>query len=156
MRTRTNAEIVARIKEVEYLDIFGTEVGDLLNYLPFDFARPWLSLRSLDQWEKVRQPHTRENILKEMHEYMSFAVDKATNHRGLSASRSIFHYKAWIWLLGDQDYETIDWERYPMYGCPILALIAETYGIEIERSKAFGNMASGMSCRPSCTEGCGR
>lgn len=154
---RTDQEIIARIKEVEKLDIFGTEVGDLMNYLPFDSVRSWLKPEvSLDQWEKTRQPHTHENILKEMKDYMPFAVDKATNHRGLSASRSIFHYKAWVWLLGDADYETVDWDAFQNYGCPILALIGETYGITTERSEAFRNMASGRPCYPDCNEGCER
>lgn len=163
MRLRTNQEIVTRIKEVEKFDFFGTEVGDLMNYLPFDLAKSWLKPEvSLDQWEKVRQPHTRENILKEMREYMPFAIGKATGHRGLSASRSISHYKAWVWLLGDKDYETVDWDKFQNYGCPILALIAETYEIRIDAwlggdsLEAFENMASGRSCRPYCTEGCGR
>lgn len=159
MRARTDQEIVARIKEVEAegLDIFGTEVGDLMNYLPFDLARPWLQYHvTLDQWEKVRQPYTRESVLKEMKDYMSFAVDKATNHRGLSASRSISHYKAWVWLLGDTDFETVDWEAFQNYGCPILALIAETYEIPVDRSEDFENMVLGRSCRPGCIEGCGR
>lgn len=57
---------------------------------------------------------------------MPFAIEKAMDGRGLSASRSISKMQAWVFALGETD--AINWERYADYGRPILRQICERYG----------------------------
>lgn len=57
--------------------------------------------------------------------YMPFAWDKANNGRGFSASRSMSHYQAWIWLAGD---DIGDLSEYDSYGKDNLVKICKHYG----------------------------
>ena len=60
---------------------------------------------------------------------MKFAWEKCLSSRGLSSCRSLAHYKAWLWILEDQ--ETIDFlddeGNYPCFGAPILQYICNKY-----------------------------
>jgi hypothetical protein len=116
-------------------------------------------------WPK---PQDREIIIEDMKEYYGFALEKATDHRGLSAGRSIEKMEAWVWLLDDGNYEKIHWSWYTNYGAPILKEIGDIYGFEYlgkeegeyadyikESNQKFLNMANGKPCRPDCNEGCG-
>lgn len=151
-RARTDEEIVARIKEVEEKgdDIFGFIRMDLISYLPFNIAKPFLEEDTKEEDLKLHEP-TREHLLDEMRKYMDFAVKKAINHRGLSASRSINHYEAWAWLMGDE----FDWENYTNYGCPILKAICEKYGFPVPTDEGFLRMAEGKKCGADYQCGCG-
>jgi hypothetical protein len=62
-----------------------------------------------------------------MHDYMSFAWDKANNCRGLSAGRSIDHMKAWLWLLGESEMAA-KIAHFSHYGKPQLRAICERFG----------------------------
>ena len=86
------------------------------------------------------EPHplTEEEIMKQMREYFEFAVEKCTGCRGISASRTIEHYKEWIWLLGDDEFlQEIENMEYAPYGKPILIAIAKRYGFDKEFPEAF-------------------
>lgn len=123
---RTDKEILARVEAVKDHDWIGTEVSDLLSYLSFESVKPFLNEGvTEDQWSVI--PRTRESILDEMLEYMPFAWDKANNGRGISASRSMSHYRAWTWMLGDEDKfgELLDYE---FYGKDNLVAICNHYG----------------------------
>jgi len=163
MANRTDDEIVERIKELREEDPFGFETSDLVGYLPWDRAKEFLKPEA----EKEHTPAERDraSVLKQMADYLPFAVGKATNHRGLSAGRSISHYSAWVWMLGDEDYKAIDWNRYARYGAPILKQISERFGIplpqpdttlahEVDMAKGFARMAQGEPCVQDCNEGC--
>lgn len=93
-----------------------------------------------------------------MLDYMPFALGKAQDHRGLSASRSIDHFRAWLWMLSDD--ETLGFcdveENYTNYGAPILREICENYGFDTPAETWFANMASGGPCSPDCRDGCGQ
>ena len=60
-----------------------------------------------------------------MKEYMEFAWEKANEFRGLSAMRSMHHYTAWTWLLGDDFGNLL---QYDYYGKDNLIRICEHYG----------------------------
>ena len=66
-----------------------------------------------------------------MTDYMDFAMEKATNQRGISAGRSIAHYQAWLWIEGTPESvalgESID--SYTNYGLPQLESIRDHLGI---------------------------
>lgn len=147
---RTESEIVARCREIADEDFFGHQRSDLLNYVSFDSAREFLRPEA-DPAKWTHQPLTGEAVLTEMGEYVDFAWGKALGHRGLSAERSIDHYRAWIWLLGD-DFPDAD---YPNYGVPILKAICERYSFPVPDDGAVLRMSQGRKCHPDCDEGCG-
>jgi hypothetical protein len=125
---RTSEEILARLKEIEGSDFFGFQRSDLIDYLPFNEARPFLKEGvTADQWAQVMKSRDAESIKARMLEYMPFAWDKANNCRGLSAARSVEHMKAWLWLLNDPLGDRLD-DLYQHYGKPCLRAICENYG----------------------------
>ena len=67
---------------------------------------------------------TRENIIAQMQDYIDFAFEKAENQRGISAERSIWKFKQWLWVLED---DSIPMDNYCDYGIGILKCIAEKY-----------------------------
>jgi hypothetical protein len=148
---RTYEEIRRRVAEIGNRDFFGFESGDLLGTLPRE-ELPALALKDLPA-EYKPEGLDRESVLGRMREYMTFALDKAENHRGLSASRSISHFRAWVWLLGDEDFKTVDWENYAPYGVPILKQICERYEFPNAFSGILARMAKGEPCEHAC-EGC--
>jgi hypothetical protein len=123
---RTDDEILARLKAREREDFFGFERNDLVIRLPFDKAQPFLiPTATVDTWTPV--PRNRESVIAEMREYMPFAWEKANDCRGISAGRTMHHYMAWIWLIGDDMGELT---RYEFYGKENLLRICEKYGFE--------------------------
>jgi len=68
---------------------------------------------------------TEENVIKEMAGYMPFAVGKAEDERGISASRSIWKYEQWLWVLEDPLADEIG--DFDDYGMTHLLTIAEKY-----------------------------
>ena len=79
-------------------------------------------------------PLTEEAIIQEMREYMDFALGKARNERGISASRSVWKYVQWLWAIEDEELLDFaeDDSNYPMYGMPILQKICDKYGFKEE------------------------
>lgn len=123
---RTQEEIIARIESIKKDDFFGFQTADLIQCLDFEHAKSYLKKgATADQWPT--EPHDRESILKVMENYMDFAWDKANNERGLSAGRSMAHYTAWTWLIGDED-KFPNLETYTDYGRPHLRALCKEYG----------------------------
>ena len=128
---RTQEEIVARIQERRPGDMFGFEVDVYFNYLDFEHAKTYLkpdTEATATNWEMSDL----DRVLVSMKEYMPFAWDKANDSRGISAVRSIKHFIAWIWLLGDDEFanvvETQLNTNYRFYGKEILISICAKYG----------------------------
>lgn len=142
--------------------MFGWQRGDLIAALDFEHAKEFLTPAGVENgaeaWEAKREG-TDEKVLARMREYMEFAVGKAMNHRGLSASRSLEHFKAWTWLLGDEHYAEVVWSNFQNYGAPVLLQIAEKYefliptGTDSDLAR-FINMTNGDMCHRGCQEGC--
>jgi hypothetical protein len=123
---KTDAEIIARIQEVEKSgrDWLGTEQSDLIVRLSFEAAKPFLNDNAkADDW--TVQPRDHDSVLAEAKEYMSFAWGKANNCRGISAGRSLSHYSAWMWLIGEDFGDLTDYEHY---GKPQLRAICDRFG----------------------------
>lgn len=154
---RTPEEILLRIAALKDDDFFGFESNDLIGYLKFEHARSWLK-EDADgaKWDEQYKPPTEENLKKEIKEYLPFAMEKAENHRGLSAGRSVAHLRSWFWLLGDDEMSAFidDEDNYTYYGAPILKKTAEKLGISFPDTGGLANMAKGEECRPGCSEGC--
>lgn len=128
MTTRTDAEILARIKTIEKRghDWLGTETAELVCRLSFQAAMPWRKLEAkAKDWKQW--PRDAESVVAEMLDYMPFAWDKANNCRGISAGRSLNHMAAWLWLLGfDEAADAVN--DYDHYGKPHLRAICEAFG----------------------------
>ena len=126
---RTESEIIARIEARKDADIFGFEWPYYLSSLPFEAAKPYLKPEATgDDW-KVK---TLDEIRAEAIDYMAFAWDKANNCRGISANRSIMHYQAWLWLLGEDWGDTL-MDDYEFYGKPQLVRICEYFGLDSKK-----------------------
>jgi hypothetical protein len=100
---RTVEQIVQHVRDISQSDIFGFTTSDLLDFVPFDSAKEFLKPDSHEEaakeW-KFEAPAP-ETIKAKMKDYLTFAFGKAEDHRGLSAGRSISHFKAWVWLMDD-------------------------------------------------------
>lgn len=128
---RTQAEILDRIKEAAKRDMMGFEWQEYVGALSKESAE---SLRGvlvkadadLKDWEQGFK--TDEDVRKRCLEYMDFAWEKANNCRGISASRSMSHYKAWLWLLGQDGFE--DLENYEHYGKDNLVRICKFFDLD--------------------------
>jgi hypothetical protein len=128
---RTQAEIIERIKTAKKNDLFGFECGDYAGALTKESAE---SLRGillkddadLSDWEQ--QFKTDEDVRKQCIGYMDFAWEKANNCRGLSAMRTMTHYKAWLWLLGQDGFD--DLENYSHYGKDNLVRICKFFDLD--------------------------
>jgi hypothetical protein len=126
---RSQEEIVKRINESD--DLFGTQIGDLVDYLEFENAKQFLNQNFIDKVEKSEEEWVvKKEPKNEILDYLDFAYSKAEDERGLSAARSMLHFKSWIWLDDDKFYnEIIDLiDNYTDYGIPALDKISEHYG----------------------------
>lgn len=126
---RTQEEIMERFEKAD--DLFGTQKGDLIDYMTFENAKPYLQEEYVakvengeEKWEMKTDPK------KEILEYLDFAYDKAEGERGLSAGRSMLHFRTWIWLDDESFYnEVINLiDNYTNYGIPALNRISKRYG----------------------------
>ena len=122
---RTQEEIVARIEARKTKDIFGFEINELIMFLDYQHARPYLKPETLEkEWEQEKK-FPRDIIL----DYLTFAWDKACSCRGISAGRSIQHFISWLWLDGKDALS--EWaeceDNYQHYGKEILRRISEEY-----------------------------
>ena len=113
-------------------DIFqDMTISDLVEYLPYNAAEQFLKdeVTSKD-WEP--RILIKETVIKEIKDYMPFAVGKAIGERGLSSLRNISHFKNWMWLIEDED--TLEFlnndGNYSMYGKPMLIEICKKYDID--------------------------
>lgn len=117
---RTPDEIIDRIADIKEDDFFGAETNNLVAYLPFELAKPYLDDTVTETaWTEYRTKV--KSPLDSMRDYLPFAWDKANNCRGLSAGRSLMHIRAWLWLAGYD--ELVDrLPDYEYYGKPQLVM----------------------------------
>lgn len=151
---KTTQEILAYIPLSD--DFFGHANEVLCPYLSAEEVKPFCEQDAdLSDWKQ--QPLERDTIVAEMAEYMTFAWEKAQDHRGLSAMRSVTKMQAWLWLLGDD--ETLayakNYDNYAQYGAPVLKKICEVYSFPIPDGEEIENMAKGLPCTSGCVMGCG-
>lgn len=157
---RTVNEILAKITEVAGDDLFGAQRTELVSSLPFSAAQAngFVKEGVAEETWTTHQIGTDDAVIKAMVGYLPFAIGKATDHRGLSASRSLDHMRGWLWLLGDDDLLAIadDGAQYRPYGGPILGAIVKKYAPDLPAAKTpeFERMAAGRPCEDYCQDGC--
>lgn len=126
---RTQEEILKRFDEAD--DMFGTQQSDLVEYMTFENAKPHLKEEYVlevesgaEKWEQRTDPKA------EILDYLPFAYEKAEDERGLSAARSLLHFKSWIWLDDEEFYNKVlpIMDNYTNYGMPALNMISDHYG----------------------------
>lgn len=126
---RTQEEIVDRIESLKGTDFFGFEVSELVSLLEYRFALPYLRTgTTVEIWEPMRDENTEASVRGEMKSYLEFAWDKAKNFRRISADRSMGHYRAWFWLLGDDEMVKA-LEHHEYYGKDHLVKITKFLGL---------------------------
>lgn len=153
--SRSEEEILNAFKEASSA-MFGFAAEDYLVALPFASAKPYLKDDVTEEDWKMVATRTRESVLAKMKEYASFAWSKVTGHRGISAGRNLDHYRAWCWLLGDEEsVALLDAEGgYAPYGAPKLAFVCKKYDLFIPDSDEARRMSEGKPCCDICSYGC--
>lgn len=121
---RTDDEILARVDELKDGDWMRFETFDLLTRLPFKKAQPFIQ-PGFNESEWAILPRDKEALVARMREYMPFAWAKANEGRGLSASRSMSHFSAWLWLA---EIDLGDMNQYQFYGKDNLCKICAHFG----------------------------
>lgn len=154
---KTQDEIVKHYRTTKDEDFFGFAGEVFIPYLDFqparEFLKPDTSLTA-ESWKQY--PLTEEGVIGEMKSYMEFAWDKASNHRGLSAGRSVEKMRAWLWLLGNDELIEYAEEHYQNYGAPILLKICQAYNFPVPDDEGLARMAGRLPCRDDCDEGCAK
>jgi hypothetical protein len=138
-------------------DVFGFMLEALIEFMPYAVAKEVARTEiTEEEWDKDVVLLTKEKVIACMKDYMEFAWDKASSHRGISANRSVQKLVAWLMLLGDDDLVrfALNSNNYAMYGAPVLAKICEEYGFPIPNDSLLANMIKGLPCSEYCEEGC--
>jgi hypothetical protein len=127
---RTQEEILEKIRTEKENDILGFYIPFLMDYLDFENVKPFLNKDYLqkieegkERWEKHTDPE------KDIWDYMKFAWEKANGCRGISAERSLEHFRAWLWLDGEDGLAEL-MENHTHYGKPQLVAISKRYAID--------------------------
>lgn len=148
--SRSQKEIVDRIEEIKSGDVFGFESEVLISALDFPYAKIYLKEGiTEEEWKELTDDAP--PVFEQMRTYMEFAIGKAQDHRGISASRSVMKLNGWTWLLGCEPIES----PYAQYGAPILKALCERHGFDWPDDEDINRMAEGKPCHVGCCDGCG-
>lgn len=156
---RTLSEALTWYKQHEADDMLGFKLQVLLDYLPFELAKPYLKPEATAAaWHTDLHQFTPEQVIADARAYMAFAWGKVLEHRGLSAGRSVEKMQMWCYLLGEDRLVALcnNENQYAKYGAPILLAICTMFGWPVPMDDRVARMAAGKSCRDGCDEGCGR
>lgn len=153
---RSQQDIMMRLTQVGtgVADFFDVRTAELIHYLEYDNAKPFLKPEVGPQdWTPGTDP------MNDATNYLDFAIGKCVDHRGLSAARSIDHFKEWAWLSGDDLFMAAIELGHAQYGAPILHGVARAIGAEkiwdSRLTLELERMSFGLPCTPDCHEGCG-
>lgn len=154
---RSAADIATRIGEVQYDDFLGFRRDVLLQSLPYEQARPWLLDSTTEAaWNEIALL-TDTAVLGRLHEYLVIAQEKALDHRGISANRSVDKIGEYLWLLEEDAILAAFREApYPQYGVPQLAVAFDRLSVPQPTDPAWARMRHGQPCTETCDMGCSR
>lgn len=126
---RSYRDIVSRLAQIRAKDYYGYESADLLAYLPWSYARPFIRVQSgVSAWSEhypVLNPPLAEALL-----LLPRAWDAANGKRGLSVLRNMEHFKAFFWLGGYDEGVCAHFDDYEYFGKPQLVLASEVLGFD--------------------------
>lgn len=129
---RTQEEIKARLINVKEDDVLGfewVEYAKALTPESLESLKGTVFKKDADVsgWDPPFKSD--KDIRKQCIDYMKFAWEKAKNCRGISAYRSLAHYRAWLWLLGSDNFDRITFD-YEYYGKNELVQICRFLGLD--------------------------
>lgn len=108
--------------------IDGRDISRLIQFIPEDEMEDFgLKLKDEFKGKHITIPFTRDNILKQLKNDVSFGFEKALNCRGISSSLMYAVVQMWNWIL-EEGLE--DFDEYPMYGLPLFKATALKYGFD--------------------------
>ncbi|MEU4590035.1 hypothetical protein [Micromonospora aurantiaca (nom. illeg.)] len=157
---RTQEQILARFKAItdSGTDWMGFRREVLIDSMTLDTlkrALPDVNTNGRDDYVKP------EALEGKARDYLTFAIGKAVDHRGISAGRSVDKLREYAWLLGRDDVvQAMEDAEYEQYGVPKLKAFATGLGWPWPadgdgwREKALSRMAEGLPCDPDCADGC--
>ena len=100
---RTQAEIYERAKLQFDADNTGFEWTLYIDYLTYEQAQSIVKMITKSEWQQGHDFVASTTVLEQMRKYLPFAWKKAASGRNLSAQRSLRHYVAWFWLIGNDE-----------------------------------------------------
>jgi len=121
---KTVAELKAKVESDAKDPIERTMIALCSNFHPLMIFVPDFYK---EEYKKDVVELTQKNIIIEMERYIDFAFEKTKNERGISANRSIWKYKQWLWALEDTEITDFDFEDY---GTSLLTRIANKYNLK--------------------------
>lgn len=157
MSARTQEQILARFQNIDpNSDWLGFRREVLLGAMTIETAQAALDADLTGEtWDAVTDTETAAR------EYLTFAIEKAADHRGISAIRSVDKLTEYAWLLGRDDVtEAMAAAGYAQYGVPKLKAFADGMGwpwpgdVPSWQVTALDRMSVGMPCDPDCVDGC--
>lgn len=128
---RTQEQIVERLRSNDERDPLGFSFSDLVVWLDYEHAKEFVR-PEVTAAEWAEQHGSPKPVRDQMIDYMPFAWEKANNCRGISAGRSLNHYQAWLWLLGE-DGLADSLSGYQYYGKNELTRICEFLGLDAKQ-----------------------
>ncbi|AYF29273.1 hypothetical protein CSH63_17735 [Micromonospora tulbaghiae] len=166
MSARTQAQILARFTAIYDggTDWMGFRLQVLLESMTRDSLRAvahHLNAPEPDDDTTTYPAVAPDQLEQTAREYLTFAIGKAVDHRGISASRSVDKLREYAWLLGRDDVvQAMENAEYEQYGVPKLRAFAAGLGWPWPaegdgwRERALARMAEGLPCDPDCADGC--
>lgn len=121
------------IDEIEYDDLFDRR-----------FTKRFVDFLPADEWEKfgfsytgddkfIPKEWTKENVINQLKEDLDFAIEKATNQRGISASLMYDVLRSWCKVLENGLEDT----EYGWYGDKLIKAVDEYYGFGLYKVDDF-------------------
>lgn len=129
---KTQEQILERLNNVD--DFMGIQKSDLIDFMDFENAKEFLKEDYVSDVESgTKKWEAETDARSKIIDYLPFAFGKAYGQRGISAGRSLLHFKTWIWLDDEDFYSKMSggFENYSNYGLSQLIKIAKHYGQEI-------------------------
>jgi hypothetical protein len=128
-------EEIAEKFESRCLD--GRDLSRLIDFVPWDMLGQFGfkpedladEYNTKEKWDANVKEFTRENVLAQLKEDVSFGFTKALNQRGISASFMFEVVRMWNWIL-EEGLEDWPRDKYAQYGLPLLKATAVKYGFK--------------------------
>jgi len=129
------------VKEYKSKTLDGRDLSRLAQFVPFDMLselgiEPNEGYNTPEKWNELVKPFTRENVLKQLKEDVSFGFEKALNRRGLSAGSMYECVRMWNIIL-EEGLE--DFDSYAQYGLPLFRETAVKYGFDNPIGDMYGD-----------------
>jgi len=120
---------------IEKNDILGMTYGDIIDCLPYEKAKEYLTndyIEKIESGEAKWEEYNEYTIIRKIKDYLEFAWAKANNQRGLSASRSIKHFQNWFYMFNNKYCDKLvkSMKAYEYYGKPWLVIISELVNVK--------------------------